>query len=55
VPVARSPDGVVEALETRAGAGWVLAVQWHPERTAAEDQQQQAIFDAFGRACAPSP
>ena len=55
VPVARSPDGLVEALETRAGAGWVLAVQWHPERTAAEDQQQQAIFDAFGRACGASP
>jgi putative glutamine amidotransferase len=55
VPVARSPDGLIEGLETRPGAGWVLAVQWHPERTAAEDQQQQAIFDAFGRACGAWP
>jgi putative glutamine amidotransferase len=51
VAVARGPDGLIEALETRPGPRWVLAVQWHPERTAAGDQQQQAIFDAFGRAC----
>ena len=29
---ARTPDGVVEALEWTAGPGWVLGVQWHPER-----------------------
>jgi len=28
---ARSPDGVVEAVET-TGAGFVVGVQWHPER-----------------------
>jgi gamma-glutamyl-gamma-aminobutyrate hydrolase PuuD len=50
VVTARSPDGVVEALETELGAGWVLAVQWHPERTAATAPRQQAIFDAFGTA-----
>jgi putative glutamine amidotransferase len=47
VVTARSADGVIEALETEPGAGWVLAVQWHPERTAATDPGQQAIFDAF--------
>ena len=45
---ARSSDGVVEALEPTEG--WVLAVQWHPERTAATDPRQQAIFDAFAGA-----
>jgi putative glutamine amidotransferase len=29
---ARAPDGVIEALEWTAGPGWVLGVQWHPER-----------------------
>jgi gamma-glutamyl-gamma-aminobutyrate hydrolase PuuD len=46
---ARSDDGVVEALETST-PGWVLAVQWHPERTAAVDRSQQALFDAFAGA-----
>jgi putative glutamine amidotransferase len=49
VVAARSPDGVVEALESE-GPGWLLAVQWHPERTAATDPNQQAIFDAFAYA-----
>jgi putative glutamine amidotransferase len=51
VATAHSADGVIEALETPADrAGWVLAVQWHPERTAAADPAQQALFDAFGAA-----
>jgi putative glutamine amidotransferase len=49
IVTARSDDGVVEALET-SGSGWVLGVQWHPERTAATDPRQQAIFDAFAGA-----
>jgi putative glutamine amidotransferase len=49
VVTARSHDGLIEALETPDGAGWAVAVQWHPERTAATDRRQQAIFDAFGR------
>lgn len=28
---AHAEDGTVEALETVAGEGWVLGVQWHPE------------------------
>jgi putative glutamine amidotransferase len=50
VVTGRSPDGVVEAIESAPGAGWVLAVQWHPERTAASDEQQQAVFHAFAAA-----
>jgi putative glutamine amidotransferase len=47
VPVAWSPDGLVEALEPGDPRGWFVAVQWHPEATAADDPGQQALFDAF--------
>ncbi len=47
IPVAWSGDGLVEAIEREQG--WMLGVQWHPERTAASDPAQQAIFDAFGQ------
>lgn len=45
--VARTADGVVEALELSAEDSWLLAVQWHPEMTAAVDTDQQRLFDAF--------
>jgi putative glutamine amidotransferase len=50
VATGHSADGVVEAAETPAGAPWCLAVQWHPERSAASDPAQQAVFDAFAGA-----
>jgi putative glutamine amidotransferase len=34
--VARTTDGVIEALEWTAGPGWALGVQWHPERMPGE-------------------
>ena len=43
-------DGIVEAVEladTRGGGPFVLAVQWHPEDTAADDPAQQRLFDAL--------
>jgi putative glutamine amidotransferase len=46
-PVAWSPDGLVEGLEPTDPRGWLVAVQWHPEATAADDPAQQALFDAF--------
>jgi gamma-glutamyl-gamma-aminobutyrate hydrolase PuuD len=45
VATARTDDGLIEAVE-RPG-WWMVAVQWHPEETAAEDPQQQALFDAL--------
>ncbi len=46
--VARAGDGVVEGLEpVDAVDGWVVAVQWHPEDTAATDPSQQRLFDAL--------
>jgi putative glutamine amidotransferase len=44
--VGRATDGVIEALEATATAAPVLAVQWHPEDTAATDPAQQGLFDA---------
>ena len=49
VVVARSPDGVIEAIESAAGDRFVLGVQWHPENLAQEEQV--AIFSAFRQAC----
>jgi putative glutamine amidotransferase len=49
--VARAPDGVIEAVESPKHR-WFLAVQWHPELTAAVDAAQQRIFDRFVAAAA---
>lgn len=43
----RTADGVVEAMELTDPSSWMLAVQWHPEETAATDPQNQALFDAL--------
>jgi putative glutamine amidotransferase len=46
--VARSDrDQVIEAVEGTAPEHFVLAVQWHPERTYHEDEPSRAIFRAF--------
>lgn len=44
--VARTADGGVEAIEVE-GTDTVIAVQWHPEETAAFDPDNQALFDAL--------
>lgn len=45
--VARSDDGVVEAVEGTLPGHYVLAVQWHPERNFDEDQSSQQLFRHF--------
>jgi len=46
--VARCPgDGVIEALEGTAPDHFVLAVQWHPERSVDEDEHSRALFRAL--------
>lgn len=44
--VALSDDMVIEAVEHRA-AKWIVGVQWHPEDDAANDDQQQGLFNAL--------
>jgi len=49
--VARSSeDGVVEALEGTERDHFVLAVQWHPERSVDDDAPSRAIFSALVKA-----
>ena len=45
---ARANDGTIEAVELE-GAAWVVGVQWHPEDTAGDDPQNQALFDELVR------
>jgi putative glutamine amidotransferase len=46
--VARCPqDGIIEALEGTAPDHFVLAVQWHPERSVEDDEGSRAIFRAL--------
>jgi putative glutamine amidotransferase len=42
-------DGVIEAVELASAEHFVLAVQWHPERTFGADVLSQAIFAEFVR------
>ena len=49
--VARSTeDDIVEAVEGASPDHFVLAVQWHPERSVDEDEPSRAIFRAFVKA-----
>ena len=46
--VARCPeDGIIEAVEGVSPDHWVVAVQWHPERSYDDDQYSRAIFRAL--------
>lgn len=47
--VARAPDGVVEAVELRDPARFVLGVQWHPENLCQSEHVE--LFRRFRSAC----
>jgi putative glutamine amidotransferase len=48
---ARCPDdGIIEALEGTAPDHFVIAVQWHPERSVDQDEPSRAIFRALIKA-----
>jgi putative glutamine amidotransferase len=44
-------DGLVEAFRVDDAPGFNLAVQWHPEWRAAENEFSMVMFKAFGDAC----
>ena len=52
---ARSPDGVIEAIECVVGSSrdragrWEIGVQWHPEKM--DEASSQNLFQGFVRAC----
>lgn len=52
VPAAHSADGTVEGAVRPGGAGWFVAVQWHPEDTVDGDPAQLALFRALVDAAA---
>ncbi|HEX8816854.1 MAG TPA: gamma-glutamyl-gamma-aminobutyrate hydrolase family protein [Terriglobales bacterium] len=46
--VAHCPnDGIIEAIEGTSPDHFVVAVQWHPERSFEEDKPSQALFRAL--------
>ena len=45
--VARSADGIIEALEGTAADHYVVGVQWHPERTVELDEPSRKLFESF--------
>ena len=52
--VARCPaDGIIEAVEGTAPDHFVLAVQWHPERSVDDDAPSRAIFKSLVEAARP--
>lgn len=53
--VARCPDdGIIEAVEGTSPDHFVLAVQWHPERSVDEDEASRSIFKALVKAAKAS-
>ncbi len=47
-------DGIIEAVEGTASDHFVVAVQWHPERSVRDDEPSIAIFRALIKAAAAS-
>lgn len=45
-----APDGVIEAFRVEAAPVFAVAVQWHPEWKAMENDFSRALFAAFGEA-----
>lgn len=50
--VARSPDGIVEGVETTSPDRFLIGVQWHPEKLMPSDARQAKLLKAFVQAAA---
>lgn len=46
-PIAWSPDGIVEAFESKNNDPYILAMQWHPELLTETRPENQIIFKEF--------
>jgi putative glutamine amidotransferase len=47
---ARSPDGIIEGIESTDEDWWVMAVQWHPEEmTDSAEPWDRGLFQSFAR------
>jgi len=51
VPVARTADGLIEAIEAPSLGAFVLGVQWHPEELVEVSEAARALFAGFIEAC----
>ena len=51
---ARSPEGVVEAVETTDPDRFLIGVQWHPEKMPSGDIEAAELLRAFVSAAAES-
>jgi putative glutamine amidotransferase len=49
--IARAPDGIVESVRGIAGDGFILGVQWHPEKSFGYDALSTNIFKLFLQRC----
>jgi putative glutamine amidotransferase len=50
VSAVSADDGVIEAVELDSAEHFVVAVQWHPERTYAQSAVSRALFASFVKA-----
>ncbi|HKN59253.1 MAG TPA: gamma-glutamyl-gamma-aminobutyrate hydrolase family protein, partial [Gemmatimonadaceae bacterium] len=47
---ARSPDGIIEGIESTDEDWWVMGVQWHPEEmTDSAEPWDRGLFKAFAK------
>lgn len=45
-----APDGVIEGIESSGDGGFMLGVQWHPERIAETMPEHRRLFERFVKA-----
>jgi putative glutamine amidotransferase len=49
--IARAPDGIIEAMTGVDSEPWMLALQWHPEKSFSYDGFSKNIFNLFVARC----
>jgi len=49
--IARAPDNIIESVSYSDTKHWVLGIQWHPEKSFAQDEFSRKIFESFLARC----